>query len=133
MSHSFSLTLASIFREAEKTTQFVDEIDSVLNLEDDFKSRIMLALNEAATNAIVHGNKEDPEKKVFIEAQLDNDRVQISVEDQGEGFKPETVPNPVSEENLLNTGGRGLFFMEQFADDVTYSNGGRTVTLIFHR
>ncbi|MEX2600639.1 MAG: ATP-binding protein [Balneolaceae bacterium] len=133
MSHSFTLTLTSKFREAEKTTHFVEEIDSKFHLDDDFKSRIMLALNEAATNAIVHGNKEDPEKKVFIEAQFDRNQVQITVEDQGEGFKPEAVPDPMSEENLLNTGGRGLFFMEQFADEVTYSNGGRVVTLIFNR
>ncbi|MEX0994396.1 MAG: ATP-binding protein [Balneolaceae bacterium] len=133
MPQTYSLTLKSKFQEAEKVPNFIDKIDSELNLDEDLKNRMMLALSEAATNAIVHGNKEDIDKQVFIDVQIDDDSVTIKIKDQGKGFDPADVPSPVEDENLLNPGGRGLYLMEEFADKVVYNRGGTLVILRFER
>lgn len=133
MPQTYSLTLKSVFGEVEKIPGFIDSIGNKLNLDEDLKNRILLALSEAATNAIVHGNKEDERKKVFIEIQVAGKFVVINVEDQGKGFDPEDIPNPIEEENLMNPGGRGIYLMEEFADKVEYDQDGALVTLRFYR
>lgn len=133
MANTYSLVLQSEFTEAEKIPDFIEDISNAEKLDEDLKGKVMLALSEAATNAIVHGNKEVYEKTVDIRVSIDNVKVLITVQDEGQGFKPEDIPDPMKEENLLAIGGRGLFLMEEYADDVTYSKGGKIVTMRFDR
>lgn len=91
---------------------------------------IKLALEEALINAIKHGNKFDPEKKVVVEARVTPDETEIVIEDQGPGFKRNCVPDPTREENLEKCSGRGILLMEAYMDSVQYSCGGRRVRLI---
>lgn len=133
MHQSYSLNLRSDFREVEKVPDFIDEIDRQLNLNEDLKNRMMLALSEAVTNAIVHGNQENREKKVCIEVEVREKSVVMTVEDQGPGFDPEEVPDPIQPENLLQPGGRGLYLMEESADNMEYNKNGTLVTLLFNR
>ena len=92
----------------------------------------MLALSEAVTNAVIHGNKQDPSKKVFVTASLDeNSAIHISVQDEGPGFEPQSLPDPLKEDNLMKPSGRGVFLMKQYADDVSYNDKGNKVTLRF--
>ncbi len=133
MGRSFNLELKSEFIEAEKIPDFVEDFSQKMNLCDDLKDRVMLALSEAATNAIVHGNKEDLDKDVEVKVVIDEKLVLITVQDEGTGFNPEDTPDPIREENLLATGGRGIFLMEEYADTVTYSDEGRLVTMTFKR
>ena len=79
---------------------------------------IKLALEEALINAIKHGNKLDPGKKVTIEAKVTNNMAEIVIEDQGPGFQRESVPDPTAEENLEKCSGRGILLM-------AYSVGAR--------
>ncbi len=88
-----------------------------------------LAVNEAATNAIVYGNKQMPDKKVVVETNISPERAVVVIKDEGEGFDPDAVPNPVEEENITKTHGRGLFLMRELCDKVEYRDGGRTVAL----
>jgi len=94
---------------------------------------IDMAVREAVTNAIIHGNKLDEKKFVEINVKSSSESLEISVRDQGPGFDPADVPDPTKEENILKTSGRGIFFMRNFMDEVDWSihpQGGTTVRMI---
>lgn len=127
------LVLDSKFEEMERLEPFIDELQQRADIDDEDSGRIMLALSEAVNNAIIHGNNEDPEKQVVVLSTLDkeNRTLTISVEDEGEGFDPEEIPDPLKEENLLNEGGRGVYLIRQYADELQFSKGGSKATIIF--
>ena len=92
-----------------------------------------MAVREAITNAIVHGNKEDDTKTVEVTFNCGGDAVEIEIMDQGEGFDPGKIPDPTAPENILKTSGRGNFLMRNFMDEVRWllrPNGGTTVRMI---
>lgn len=126
-----SLTLASRFDEVERVELFVNDLQSLAGFDDELFGNIMLALSEAVTNAIVHGNKEEPSKKVYLNARKHGNTLTISIKDEGEGFDPDSLPDPLKEENLLKEGGRGVYLIRQFADKVTYSENGTKITIEF--
>ena len=102
-------------------------------LADEAAFGIDMAVREAITNAIVHGNKEDDTKTVEVTFNCGSRVVEIEVADQGEGFNPANVPDPTTPENILKTSGRGNFLMRNFMDEVQWlprSNGGTTVRLV---
>jgi serine/threonine-protein kinase RsbW len=92
-----------------------------------------MAVREAVTNAVVHGNKLDAGKLVEIKLRNTANAFEITVHDQGNGFDPNNVPDPTAEENILRTSGRGIFFMRNFMDEVVWSpnpGGGTNVRMI---
>ena len=92
-----------------------------------------MAVREAVTNAVLHGNKLDEAKIVEVELKKSPEAFEINVHDQGSGFNPNDVPDPTKEENILKTSGRGIFFMRNFMDEVDWSadpGGGTTVRMI---
>ena len=92
-----------------------------LKLDRETSQSIGTAVREAVANAIQHGNSLDPDKHVRIECCVDGDEVVIRVRDQGNGFDPKRVPDPLDPENLMRPNGRGIFFMKSFMDEVVYS------------
>jgi serine/threonine-protein kinase RsbW len=90
---------------------------------------IRIALEEAIVNAIKHGNRLDASKKVFVEARVTPKRTEITIEDQGEGFCRDHVPDPTAEENLYKCSGRGVLLIEAYMDS-HWSNGGRRVRMV---
>lgn len=128
---TLSLTLASDLNELDSTEPFVDKIADRLGCGEETRHHIMLVLTEAVTNAIVHGNKEHPDKSVTVKAHFSPGRVHLSVTDQGEGFDPQRIPHPLKEENLLKSSGRGIWLMHEYADEVHFTDSGRTVHLEF--
>jgi serine/threonine-protein kinase RsbW len=95
-----------------------------------------MAVREAVTNAVVHGNEQDEQKAVELTLKSSPEAVEITVHDQGQGFNPEEVPDPTQTENILKTSGRGIFFMRTFMDEVTWSvrpGGGTTVRMLKRR
>jgi serine/threonine-protein kinase RsbW len=80
----------------------------------------MLVITEATNNAILHGNKLDGSKLAWLRCQICGDELRVEVQDEGEGFDPTTLPNPLDEENLLKPSGRGVFLIKQLAEDVRY-------------
>ncbi len=91
---------------------------------------IRLALEEAVVNAIRHGNRCDPLKRVHIEGEVCPQRVFIEVTDEGPGFNPAAVPDPTDDENLDKPSGRGIMLMRSFMTSVEYSDSGNRVTLL---
>lgn len=97
---------------------------------------IDLAVREAVTNAVLHGNQQAENKIVDITLKSSPDAVEIIVHDQGDGFNPEEVPDPTAAENILKTSGRGIFLMRTFMDEVDWSirpGGGTTVRMVKRR
>lgn len=133
-SNTKKLVLSSKFEEMEQLEPFIEELQEWAHFDDEDSGRIMLTLSEAVNNAIMHGNEENPDKQVFILTKLDkaNNTLQISIEDEGNGFDPNEIPDPLKEENLLNEGGRGVYLIKQYADDIQFSKSGRKVTITFH-
>jgi serine/threonine-protein kinase RsbW len=92
-----------------------------------------VGLCEALANAVIYGNRRDPEKRVRVEVELDPERVAVRVIDQGKGFDPGHVPDPTLPENLENPGGRGIFLLRKLMDQVEYNDRGNEVRLVLHR
>ncbi len=93
---------------------------------------VEMAVREAVTNAMVHGNQEDESKSVEIIFNCHDNELEIEVRDQGEGFDPAKVPDPTNAENLLKTSGRGIFLMRTFMDEIEWRNrpeGGTAVRM----
>lgn len=91
---------------------------------------VKLALEEAAINAIKHGNQLDDTKKVTVTFAMAEDRATISVMDEGEGFDPNDVPDPTDPDNLTATSGRGLALINAYMDEVSFDEGGRRINMV---
>ncbi|MEP6569766.1 MAG: ATP-binding protein [Acidobacteriota bacterium] len=110
----------------------VSEFMNRLGIAADVAFGVDMAVREAVTNAVVHGNKLDDAK--FVELRLRNTPAvfEITVHDQGPGFNPNDVPDPTEDENILRTSGRGIFFMRNFMDEVDWAadpKGGTSVRM----
>jgi serine/threonine-protein kinase RsbW len=94
---------------------------------------IHLAIEEAMINAVKHGNKDDQSGKISVEYSISQDKFDISITDEGCGFKPEKVPDPRCDENLYKATGRGLLLMRAYMDSVEYNESGNCVHMIKYR
>jgi serine/threonine-protein kinase RsbW len=99
-----------------------DRMGQMADLDEDSIHWIGVAVRESVINAIKHGNREHPQKLVTVEFSFtpleSPTELVVSVTDQGEGFDPDVVANPLDPENILKSSGRGIFFMRSFMDDV---------------
>ncbi|HAW78681.1 MAG TPA: ATP-binding protein, partial [Balneola sp.] len=109
MSYKKELVLKSTYEELDKLEGFLNELQTELEFDDEFYARLMLTVSEAATNGVVHGNELDESKKVTLLAEYNNSTLVITTQDEGAGFDPDKVKDPLAEENILNTSGRGVF------------------------
>ena len=91
---------------------------------------VNLALEEALVNAIKHGNRLDPSKKVWVEVDCSTQRVEIMIEDEGPGFDRSSVPDPTVQENLEKCSGRGILLIEAYMTDVRWDRGGRRLRMV---
>jgi serine/threonine-protein kinase RsbW len=94
---------------------------------------VHLTLEEAFLNAVKHGNKMDPTKKVKIDYSVDSEKVEISITDEGAGFEPESVDDPRFGEGLYEPGGRGLLLMNSYMDIVKFNENGNTVHMVRYK
>jgi serine/threonine-protein kinase RsbW len=93
-------------------------------------AEIRLAMREALNNALRHGNRMDPSKKIHFSYSCDPEHgLWVRIRDEGKGFDPDAVPDPTQPENLDRTGGRGVFLMRNLMDEVEFRDGGREVHL----
>jgi serine/threonine-protein kinase RsbW len=116
----FHLTIGSRFENIELVQAVLSDALSAYDLGEEGSHWIDLAVREAVANAIKHGNRSEPEKRVEIELEVTRQEVVIKVRDEGEGFDPETVHDPLAPENRLRPNGRGLFYMKKFMDEIDY-------------
>lgn len=109
----------------------IDEMTGSIGIKQDDYGKIMVAALEAVNNAITHGNKSDPQKIVDVELMYENNEIIIKVTDEGEGFRPEKIPDPTMPENIEELSGRGVFLMTKLADEIKFNNEGNSVTMNF--
>ena len=95
----------------------------------DYRINIPLACDEALTNAMIHGNGTDPDKKVSVQIYISSSRIKLRIKDQGEGFDVTEVENPTAGANVLRSSGRGVYLMKSIMDTVVYKDGGRVLEL----
>ena len=134
---SVRLRFNSTFEMLDMVQIVSDQLGRQLHFDDDAMTWMEVAVRESVINAIKHGNKQDGSKFVTVEftAQpaVDPTELVIAIRDQGDGFDPEALPDPLAPENLLKSSGRGIFFMRSFMDDVTLSRvpeGGMEVRMV---
>ena len=127
------LILASRFENIEVAERALLDLCTQAGCGGEDEYWLVTALREALANAIRHGNKQDPSRKIRIDLGIADRVVTIRVEDEGQGFDPATIPDPTEPQNLLRPSGRGIFYMRQFMNRVDFdraSNGGTAVTMV---
>lgn len=130
---SFSLVAASdqpdLIHEIER---LAEKASNHAGFSEEERDSLAIAVTEIGNNAINHGNKRDPRKKVFVDITTKPGEVRVVIRDQGAGFDPEQLSNPLDPENLLRESGRGVFIVRSLMDEVffDFSKGGAETTLI---
>jgi serine/threonine-protein kinase RsbW len=128
----FHLDVGSRFENIELVQVVLRDSLERLGVDEDTRHWVDVAVREAVANAIKHGNAQDPGKQVHVDLFREGDEVVIQVEDEGIGFDPAQLQDPLAPENLLKPNGRGIFYMKSFMDDIHYGprpGGGTIVTL----
>jgi serine/threonine-protein kinase RsbW len=127
-----SYTLDSTLASVNKAEQAAAEVAAKLCFDPDDCGRISMAVREATVNAILHGNRYDPSKRVTISFESTPEALTVAVRDEGEGLDPTTLPNPLAPENLLKQSGRGIFLIQTFMDEIHFRNlsPGNEITMI---
>jgi serine/threonine-protein kinase RsbW len=126
------LTISSDPQKIAEVEAQVERYLSPWVASEDDRDSLAIALTEVLSNAIYHGNRLDPRKQVRISVQVEPEQVLIAVKDEGEGFDPEKLDDPLAPENLLKDRGRGIFILRALMDRVEFdfSQGGTLVTLV---
>lgn len=127
------ICLASTPEELDRLARFSEQLAGAYLDNEDKRHQLMLVLSEAVTNAMMHGNKMNPQKEVCVSIHPEKNTLRIVVRDQGKGFNPDAVPDPLDEQNLLKTGGRGVWLIRRYTRQVQYKDGGSTLEAVFER
>ena len=130
-SELYTLQLPSKQESITLLENLIEEIGDKYNISEDTFANMMTCLSEAAINAIVHGNKLDPDKKVFVNADVESRRIIWTVADEGGGFYYNNLADPTAPENLENLTGRGVFIIKHLADQCIFNTKGNEVELHF--
>lgn len=126
------LIISSQLGNINKVRFFLDHVFAETGLDRSNFNRVFLGLSEAVNNSIVHGNRLNEEKKVFISIYFYENQLFVEVKDEGNGFPFECIYDPTCSENLKKEHGRGIFLIRQMADDIKYSDGGSNVMIKYN-
>jgi serine/threonine-protein kinase RsbW len=134
-SPTVQLDIASRYEMVDVVQTVIGHLCGMVGLDEDAAHYVNVAVRESAVNAIKHGNRLDEAKRVQVSFMVGEGTLEVWVRDQGPGFDPDDVPDPVAEENLLKAYGRGIFFMRSFMDEVEYAfpQGGGTLVRMLKR
>ncbi len=125
------LTLESHPQNIAQVEPYVSRIVEEYHIGEELFGTMLITLTEAVTNAIIHGNSATISKKVQVDTACSADKICFTIQDEGKGFDPDSLPDPTAPENILVPGGRGVFLMRQLSDTVTFDDNGRIVRLEF--
>jgi serine/threonine-protein kinase RsbW len=118
------LSIPSSYDATERVAAMIEQVGGQVGISEDDKVDLMISVMEAVNNAIQHGNQEDETKQVHVRIEAELGKVVCWVRDEGVGFNPAKVPDPLSPQNLLNPSGRGILMMREFMDNVEFSAEG---------
>jgi serine/threonine-protein kinase RsbW len=121
-------------------TAYLAEVDEFIEskliaagVSSSLTADLAISITEIVNNAMIHGNKSDSRKTVSIKLKFEGDNAEIRIQDQGKGFNPEAVPNPIDESNLLNQVGRGIFIVRSLMDSVDFHFGDSGTEVILRK
>jgi len=127
----YTLQLPSKPESITLVENLIEEIADKHHISEDTFANMMTCLSEAVNNAIVHGNKLDPDKKVIVNADVEEKRAIWTITDEGKGFDYNNLADPTAPENLENLTGRGVFILKHLADQCIFNTKGNEVELHF--
>jgi serine/threonine-protein kinase RsbW len=124
--------MESTLESVNKAEDMADQIALQAGFDEETRGGISMAVREAMINAVLHGNAYDPAKRVNLTFERKGRELIVTITDEGKGFLPEEVPDPLAPENLLKQSGRGIFLMRAFMDEVRFRkpNSGTEITMI---
>jgi len=128
-----TLDIASRFEMLDVVQTVLAQCCALVGFDEEAVHYMSVAVRESVVNAIRHGNKQDESKRVHVQFTIHDRALEVQVRDQGPGFDPAAVPDPLAPENLLKAYGRGIFFMRQFMDEVSHTfpaKGGTVVRML---
>jgi serine/threonine-protein kinase RsbW len=126
------MSISSRFENIELAQHLCGKLLEGREVSEETRHWLLMALREALANAIKHGNRQDLSKRIHLEMDVVGQNLKISIRDEGEGFDPGAVEDPLAPENRLKTSGRGIFYMKTFMDDVRFrklEGGGMEIIL----
>jgi len=129
-----SFKLSSTMESVEEVEAAADQLAVEASLDEDQRFHIAMAVREAAINAVLHGNEYDPARQIEVSLENTGKDLMITIADQGRGFDPDKVPDPLAKENLLRGTGRGIFLIRSLMDEVHFRqlDPGTELTLVKH-
>jgi serine/threonine-protein kinase RsbW len=127
------ITISSSFESLNRVETLVENVCESLEINEENFGNVLIAVTEAVNNAIDHGNKQDPSKKVRICVGDKDSDFCFAVIDEGQGFNFENLPDPTAPENIEKEHGRGIFLMRSLAEEVDFEDEGREVTIYFSK
>ena len=123
--------IPSIKENVSVVESFIENIGEKIKIQEAIYGNVLVSVTEAVNNAIVHGNKEDKNKKVRLGLKQNKKSVRFVVEDEGFGFDYNNLPDPTNPKNLEKVKGRGIFLIKSLSDKTTFKQGGRVVEILF--
>jgi len=126
-----AIELPSSQKSLSQVEFYVQSVLDHLKVDAAHHGNVMVALSEAAINAIKHGNLEDESKNINIKYTVDGKELVFFVEDQGKGFDYNNIPDPTAPENLEKETGRGIFLIRNLSDGYEFSHAGRVLKISF--
>ena len=129
-----SFRLSSTMESVGEVEAAADKLAAEAGLDEDERFHVTMAVREAAVNAVLHGNEYDPAREIAVGLENTGKALVITIADEGKGFTPESVPDPLAEENLLRGTGRGIFLIRSLMDEVHFRqlHPGTELTLVKH-
>jgi len=124
------LWLSSRFENIELAQAALDHVCRLNEASEEAEHWIGMALREAVANAIKHGNRQDAKKRVYLSFETAGDDVTIVIGDEGGGFDPARLADPLATENQMKTSGRGIFYIKSFMDEVSFAADARGGTVL---
>lgn len=130
--NKLEISILSEIHNIVKVESFIESFLVHFSLPTAIFGRVSLSVIEAVNNAILSGNKRQPDKLVTLTAERIENKFMVTVEDEGEGFDYTNIPDPTLPDNINKVTGRGLYIMRELSDKLIFNNNGASVTLVFN-
>lgn len=129
---SIKISIPSLIENIKIIESFIDNVRENFKINDDIYGNIMISVTECISNAIIHGNKGDKNKLVHLQLQMDEGQLKFIVQDEGDGFEFNLLPDPTAPENIEKPGGRGIFLIRNLSDELRFEDNGKTIVISFY-
>jgi len=130
-SKTFSIEIDSDTKFLSQVEKLSEQVASYAQMDESDSDDLGIVTTELVNNAIYHGNKSDPTKKVQVFFSVNSKRIELRIKDQGNGFNPDALKDPLAPENILSESGRGIFLIRALMDSLDFNfDGGGTETIV---